>query len=359
MTGRILVTGATGHLGANLVRRLLADGESVRVLLEPGAPTEAVAGLDVERVHGDLRDEGAVARAVAGTTHVYHAGARVSTVSGDAAHRRELFEINVLGTRHVLAAALRHDVSRVVVTGSFSAVGYDADDPTKPSNEEMPFDPFLSPTAYSTTKAAAEHECWQATARGLDVVVAVSCAIVGPNDFRPSRLGGVLCSFAAGQLLSYIDGGFPWVAARDVAEGHVLAMKRGRRGERYILATEYLTMDALLSLFEVVTGRPRPRLRMPPAAMLAVAKLTEPLVTRFVPPERHRLTPAAVHILRLHRRADTSKARRELGFVPTSIEGAVREAYEFFVARGKIQAPAPARRTVAKKDAPDLAVTTP
>jgi nucleoside-diphosphate-sugar epimerase len=357
MTGRILVTGATGHLGANLVRRLLADGESVRVLLQPGASTEAVDGLDVERVHGDLRDREAVSRAVSGTTNVYHTGAIVSTIAGAPAHRREVFEVNVLGTRHVLGAALRHDVGRVVVTGSFSAVGYDPSDPTKPSNEEMPFDPFRSPTPYSTTKAAAEHECWQASARGLDVVVAVSCAIIGPNDFRPSRMGGVLCEFAGGRLLAYIDGGFPWVAARDIAEGHVLAMKRGRRGERYILATEYRSMDELLSLFERVTGKPRPRLRMPPAVMSAVAKLTEPFVTRFLPPERHRLTPAAVHILRLQRRADTSKARSELGFVPTSIDDAVRDASEWFVARGKIQAP-PRPDHVAPKEAASSAAMT-
>jgi nucleoside-diphosphate-sugar epimerase len=355
MKGRVLVTGATGHLGANLVRRLLNDGESVRVLLQPGASTAAVEGLDVERVQGDLRDGDAIARAVQGTNRVFHTAAIVSTVQGDVAHRRSIFEVNVLGTRNILDAALKSGVERVVVTGSFSAVGYDPDDPSKPSNEEMRFDPFRSPTPYSTSKAAAEHECWQAAARGLDVVVAVSCAILGPNDFLPSRMGGVLCEFAAGKLRAYIDGGFPWVAARDIAAGHALSMSRGKTGERYILATEYRTMDEILSLFERVTGKPRPRIKMPPRAMSAVAKLTEPFVTRFLPPERHRLTPAAVHILRLHRHADTSKAQRELGFVPTSIESAVREAYEQFIERGKIVPSTSSTR--ASREAPVTAVT--
>ena len=343
MSGTVLVTGATGHLGANLVRRLLADGERVRVLLEPRARTEAVDGLPVERVTGDLRDRLAVARAVAGSDRVYHAGAIVSTVTGDAEHRRAIFETNTLGTKYVLDAALTHAVKRVVVTGSFSAVGYDPLAPDEPSTEEMPFDPFRSPTPYSTSKAAAEHQCWQAAARGLEVVVAVSCAIVGPNDFCPSRLGGVLCAFARGELASYIGGGFPWVAARDVVDGHVRAMRAGRSGERYILATEYRTMDELLALFETVTGRPRPRVRLPAAAMSVVARLSEPFVTRFLPPERHRLTPAAVHILRLHRRADISKARRDLGYEPTSLEEAVREAHAWFVERGRI--PDAPRRT--------------
>jgi nucleoside-diphosphate-sugar epimerase len=253
----------------------------------------------------------------------------------------------VLGTRNVLRAALKGGLERVVVTGSFSAVGYDPDDPRRPSNEEMPFDPFRSPTPYSTTKAAAEHECWKPAAQGLSVVVAVSCAIIGPNDFIPSRLGGVLCEFARGRLNAYIDGGFPWVRARDISNGHLLAMNRGRSGERYILATEYRTMDDLMSIFENVTGRRRPYLRMPAVAMSVVARLTEPLVTRWLPPERHRLTPAAVHILGLRRRADISKAKRELGYEPTSITTAIEEAYEWFCERGRISR-APRHSRIAK-----------
>lgn len=337
MSSRILVTGATGHLGANLVRRLLADGDSVRVLLRPGSPTDAVDGLDVQRVSGDVRDPAAVEQAVSGCERVYHAAALVSTVSGNAEHRRALFETNVLGTKYLLDAALRCGVRRVVVTGSFSAVGYDPADPARPSNEEMPFDPFLSPTPYSASKAAAEHQAWQAAARGLDVVVAVSCAILGPNDFVPSRMGGVLCAFARGDLLAYIPGGFPWVGARDIVEGHVLAMNRGRSGERYIFATEYRTMDDVLGLFETVTGRKRPRLRLPPPAMAIMARAADPFVTRWIPPERHRLTPAAVRILSQQRRADIGKARRELGYEPTSIEAAIGEAYEWFCQRGLIR----------------------
>jgi len=335
MSGPALVTGATGHLGANLVRRLLAGGEAVRVLVRPDDRSQAMDGLDVERVSGDLRDPNAVARAVHGCDRVYHAGALVSTVEGDGEHKRAIFETNVLGTQYVLDAALKSGVRKVVVTGSFSAVGYDPEDPSRPSNEEMPFDPFHSPTPYSTSKAATEQQCWQAAARGLDVAVAVSCAIVGPNDFVPSRLGGVMCSF--GRIPFYIPGGFPFVAARDICEGHVLAMNKGRRGERYIFASEFRTMDEIMGMFEEVTGRRRPPFRLPPAAMSAIAQLVDPFVTRWVPPERHRLTPAAVHILRLGRRADISKARSELGYAPTPIAEAVREAYAFYRERGMIR----------------------
>lgn len=339
MTGTVLVTGATGHLGANLVRRLLKDGDAVRVLLQPGASTEAVDGLDVERLVGDLRDPVAVARAVRDTARVFHTGAIVSTVTGNPKSREAIFETNVMGTKYVLDAALEHGVDRVVVTGSFSAVGYDPRDPTQASDEEMPFDPFHSPTPYSTSKAAAEQQCWQAAARGLDVRVAVSCGIVGPNDFVPSRLGGVLCAFSEGRIAAYVPGGFPFVAARDIAEGHVLTMNKGRSGERYIFASEYRTMDELMAMFETVTGRKRPPIRLPRPMMSAIAQAIDPFVTRFVPPERHRLTPAAIHILGLERRANIEKAKRELGYQPTTVLGAVQDAYDWFCARGKIANP--------------------
>jgi nucleoside-diphosphate-sugar epimerase len=335
MTVKSLVTGATGHLGANLVRRLLADGAAVRVLVMPGDTSPALDGLDVECVSGDLRDARAVAAAVDGTDRIYHTAAVVSTVQGDAQHRRAIFETNVVGTQHLLEAAIRSGVRRVVATGSFSAVGYDPDDPSRASTEDMPFDPFRSPTPYSTSKAAMEQQCWQAAARGLEVVVAVSCAIIGPNDFTPSRLGGVMCSF--GRIPFYIPGGFPFVAARDVAEGHVLAMNKGRSGERYIFASEFQTMDDIMALFEDVTGQKRPPVKLSAPVMGAIASALDPFVTRWVPPERHRLTPAAVHILQLGRRADISKARSELGYEPTAIAAAVREAHAFYRERGMIR----------------------
>lgn len=348
MSGRVLLTGATGHLGANLLRRLLSDGESVRVLLQPGKSTAAVDGLDVERVEADLRDRDAVLRAVRGCESVHHTAAIVSTVDGDARHRAAIFQTNVVGTKHVLDAALRHGVRRVVVSGSFSAVGYNPDAPEQPSTEEMVADPFRAPMPYSVSKMACEHECWQAVGRGLQVVVAVSCAIIGPNDFMPSRLGGTLCAFAEGRIHAYIPGGFPWVAARDIVDGHVLAMKKGRSGERYIFASEYRTMDDLMAIFAEVTGRSRPRLRLPPRVMYGIATLAKPFVTRWVPPSRHRLTQGAIRVLVLHRRADTTKAQTELGFRPTPLVDAVREAYAWFCAQGRVS---PRRARVVLPDA--------
>ena len=138
-TPPVLVTGAAGHVGANLVRRLLEDGVRVRVLLRHEDNNAALEGLDVERTFGDIRDLNATRRAIEGCQGVYHVAARISTIEGNRAHRREVFDCNVVGTRNVLRAARETEAGRVVMTGSFSAVGYDLDNPSAPSNEAMQY----------------------------------------------------------------------------------------------------------------------------------------------------------------------------------------------------------------------------
>jgi nucleoside-diphosphate-sugar epimerase len=327
----VLVTGASGHLGANLVRRLLADGERVRVLLREDSNNAAVDGLEVERVYGDLRDREAARAAVSGCERIFHCAALVSTNDGG---EREIYDCNVIGTRHVLASAREAGIGPVVVTGSFSAVGHV---PGRPSDELDTFYPFERTMPYEVSKAWVEHEVLRAVADGLDARIAISCAIIGANDFKPSRMGRVIRDFCNGKLLAYIPGGFEFVAARDIVEGHLLTMKRGRAGQRYIFSSEFLTFDELMPMLERISGRPRPRLRLPPALMAVLAEASAFVIKRFFPGIRQQLTPGAVRILRMHRRADTSRARSELGFEPTPIEQAFREAYDWFVARGEIQ----------------------
>jgi nucleoside-diphosphate-sugar epimerase len=336
----VLVTGGAGHLGANLVRRLLRDGHRVRVLLRPEDNNTAMDGLDVERVYGDLRDPGTVLRAVDGCGRVYHAAAKVSTIDGDARHKRDIYDCNVLGTRHVLDACKRSGVERVVVTGSFSAVGYDPDDPSKPADETMQFYPFHRTMPYERSKVLVEHECLKAVADGLDVVIATSCAILGGNDFLPSRMGRTLCDFANGKLRAYIDrGGFEFVAAQDLVEGHVLAMNKGRPGHKYIFSTKFLTLEDIMDLFEDITGMPRPRLKLPAPLMLGFSEVASQYLTRFHPSFPQRLTPGAIRLLKMSRHADTTKAQQELGYRPTDIRDAIREAYAFHYARGAITNP--------------------
>ncbi len=328
-----LVTGGTGHLGANLVRRLLAEGEQVRVMMRSERDNGALDGLDVERVFADLRNNEAVSAAMRGCTRVYHCAALVSTIQGNAEHKREVFDTNVLGTIHILKAAKLHAINKVVVSGSLSATGYEKD---LSSHEDMPFYPFDRHLPYGFTKHLTEHECLKAHANGVNVVVATSCGIIGPNDYAPSRMGRVLIDYANGSLRAYIPGGFEFVSTHDITEGHILAMRHGRSGQKYIFGTTYASVDDLMELFREVTGRPLPRLRLSPTLMAALAEVADKTWYRAFPNRPRRFTPGAVRLLQMRRRADHNKAKQELGYQPTQLSQAVWEAYEDFVRRGLI-----------------------
>ncbi len=335
----VFLTGSAGHVGANLLRRLLDDGIRVRVLLRHEDNNEGLQGLDVERVFGDIRDLDATRRAIEGCQGVYHVAARISTIEGNRAHRREVFECNVLGTRNVLQAAREAGAGRVVVTGSFSAVGYDLDDPSAPSDETMQFYPMERTMPYERSKALVEHECWKAAAKGQDVIVATCCAVIGGHDYFPSRLGRTLCDHTRGKVRAYVDGGFEFVAARDIVEGHLLCMRRGRAGEKYIFSSEYKTISEILDLFEEVSGILRSSRRIPTQAMLVFSEVASFYLSRFHPNFPQRFTPGAIRLLKKRRHADTSKARQELGYQPTSIRDAVHEAYAFHYHRNAITNP--------------------
>ena len=332
----VFLTGAAGHVGANLVRRLLDDGVRVRVLLRSEERNDSLNGLDVERAYGDIRDLDATREAIAGCHGVYHCAAFVSTIDGDDAHRRDVFESNVIGTRNVLQAARESDAGRVVVTGSFSAVGYDLDNPSAPARESMPFYPMERTMPYERSKAMVESECWHAAAAGQDVVVATSCAVIGGNDFLPSRMGRTLCDFANHKLHAYVDGGFEFVAAEDIVQGHLLCMQRGRSGQKYIFSSEYQTISNILDLFQEVSGVQRPRRQIPVGLMLAFAEVASYALSRFYPSYPQRFTPGAIRLLQQRRHADTSKAKEELGFQPTTIRSAIQDAYAFHYQQGAI-----------------------
>ena len=191
-------------------------------------------------------------------------------------------------------------------------------------------------TPYQRSKALTELECWRAAVAGQDVVVTTSCAVLGSNDYLPSRVGRTLCDFANRKLRGYVDGGFEWVTAQDIAQGHVLCMERGRSGEKYIICSGYHTISEILDFFQDVTGVKRPRLRLPSNLLIPIATVLSYVMSRYFPNRPQRFTPGAIRILQKRRHGNSAKAREELGFEPTSVRSAIAEAYAFHYERGAI-----------------------
>jgi nucleoside-diphosphate-sugar epimerase len=327
---KTFVTGGSGHVGANLVRALIERGDDVRALVRRGGDI-ALAGLPLEEVEGTLEDRASLERALRGCDRVYHLAAFVSLRPGD---EQRMFETNVLGTKHVLEAAEQAGVRRTVFCSSLGAIGRN---PDGESNETFTINPFDTQLAYDLTKAVAELEVHRAWTRGLDVVIVNPSGVVGPWDFKPSSVGKTIIDFARRRMPAYVPGAFEFVAMRDVVAGHLLAMERGKAGERYILSGSVHTIDELLDELQAITGVARPRLRIPPRVMMPIAHVTSAFMRTFFPAVPPRFTPGTIALLDGGKRVSTKKAQRELGYAPTSVFAALLEQVEWFRRRGTIE----------------------
>jgi dihydroflavonol-4-reductase len=322
---RAFLTGGTGFVGANLARLLLADGWSVRALARAGSDRRNLAGLPLEIVEGDLRDDDLAAK-IGAVDALFHVAAHYSLYRAD---RDALMRSNVDGTRTVLAAARRAGVGRTVYTSSVAAIGVRHDAPADETFQSAP-DRLIG--AYKRSKFYAEREAVAAARNGQDVVIVNPTTPIGPWDRKPTPTGEIFVRFLNGGMWAMIDTGLNFVDVADVARGHVQAYDKGRSGERYILGGENLPLRTLLQRVGAIAGRRPPRLSVPLWLPLAVAWSEERILARFgrtptVPIDGVKMSGESMYY-------DTSKARSDLGFSPGPIDGAIRAAITWFADNG-------------------------
>ncbi len=326
---QVALTGASGHVGAGLVRELVTRGYRVRAVLRTPDNAPALDGIDVERVAGELADVPALVRAFSGADIVFHVAALVSIMPGMA---RPLHDTNVDGTRNVLTACREARIRRLVYTSSIHAV------PAPPHgqtvDESRPYDPEQTAGDYDRSKAEATLEVLAAARDGLDAVVVNPTAVIGPYDFKGSLLGDVFVSFAKGKLPAYVPGAYDFVDVRDVAVGHVLAAEKGQRGESYLLSGHRATLPELMAMLEELSGRRRPRLVLPVWAARATA-VFGPAWYRLTG-RKPRFTPYAIHTLQTNTFISNAKAQRELGFANRPLRDTLRDALQWYRDNGRM-----------------------
>jgi dihydroflavonol-4-reductase len=323
-----LVTGATGLIGANLIRRLAREGTRARVLLPPGAERRSLAGVDVEAVPGDVRDAHSLEKAMVGISRVYHAAGRIRF---DDAGRLLLWSINVEGTRQVLQAARSANVKRLVHVSSSVAVG--AGPLSEPATEESAF-PTRTATPYSESKRASE-ELAAGDWGELDVVIVNPTFVVGAYGTGASS-AEVVRLVAAGLLRAYPPGGANFVNAEDVADGLVLAMEHGIAGARYLLGGENLTYRAFLGQVAEECGKRPPALPLPGWAARGLGRAGDWLgrlsASRLgwvnTPFLEGLFEPAYV---------SSAKAERGLGYRPRPVRRGIREALRWYQEQGLLR----------------------
>ncbi len=324
---KALVTGGTGFLGANVVRALLQEGIPVRVLARPGSDRRAVHGLNVEIAEGDVRDASSLKRAVEGCALVFHVAAMYAFSTPDP---QQVYLANVDGTRTVLEEAERAGVERVVYTSSVAALGLRDDGGS--ATESTPVRPQAIIGHYKRSKYLAEQVALEYSRR-LPVVIVNPSFPVGPWDSKPTPTGQVIVDFLRGDMPAYMDTGMNVVDAEDVGRGHVLAARRGRSGERYILGGENVTMREMLGMLAEVSGLPAPKARLPYAPVLALSHLNA-LSLRLMGRGSRRLTPETVRMSKHKMYFDPSKAVEELGFPQTPTREALAKSVRWFREHG-------------------------
>ncbi len=324
---KVAVTGAAGHVGGNLVRALLERGHDVRAVVRND--TRALEGLTVERVKADVLDADQVRAALAGAELVFHLAVKIS-IEGDpdgSVHRT-----NVIGTRHVVEACLANKAKRLV---HFSSIHARVNEPYDvPMDEQRALADEGHAYAYDRSKAGSEREVQAGIKRGLDAVIVNPAAVIGPNDFKPSRMGEVFLDLHFRRLPALVAGGFDWVDVRDIADGAIAAAEKGRTGERYLLGNEYRTVRELASVCRA-KGGVRPPLFTTP---MWIAKIGAPFAMAWakLTGSRPLFTNESLHALCGNPSVSHAKAARELGYQPRPLEATVADTYEWFRASGML-----------------------
>ncbi|GFE71778.1 hopanoid-associated sugar epimerase [Chroococcus sp. FPU101] len=322
MTMLAFITGGTGFIGANLVRLLLEQGYSVRALVRPNSPLDNLHGLPIEIVQGDLNHPN-LSEQMQGCQVLFHVAALYSLWQKD---RDNLYRCNVLGTRNILAAARKAGIKRTVYTSSVAAIG--VCDPPSSVNEfyQSPVEKLIGD--YKKSKYWAEQEAGKALQMGQDVVIVNPSTPIGPYDLKPTPTGDLIVRFLRRQMPVYVNTGLNVIDVRDVACGHLLALEKGKTGERYILGHQNMTLKQILDELSQITSIPAPSSQIPSWIPLSVAWIDEKILTPLgkspsVPLDGVRMSTQLMFY-------DASKAVRELGLPQSSIHTALKDAVEWF-----------------------------
>lgn len=317
------MTGATGFLGWHVARKLLERGHKVRALVRPSS---RLRELDAEPVTGDLRDPMSLERAAAGCGLLFHVAADYRLWARDPG---EIYRSNVDGTRNVLAAARQAGVERVVYTSTVGCIGIP---PGGIGDETSPVSLDDMTGHYKRSKFLAEQAALEHAGSGLPVIIVNPTAPVGDHDVKPTPTGKIILDFLRGAMPAFVDTGLNLVDVADVAQGHLLACDQGRPGERYIVGCQNLTLEQILEKLAAVSGRTAPKRRIPYAIAFG-AGMASTAWARITGREP-RVPLEGVRMARKKMWVSHDKARRELGFEPVPVEGALRRAVEWFRQNG-------------------------
>jgi len=327
----VLVTGATGFVGSAVLRALTGRGASVRALARPSSVRTNLSGVACEVIEGDMTDPASMARAMAGMRFAFHVAADYRLWARDPAAIRRA---NLDGARVVMEAALAAGIERLVYTSSVATLR--AGDAATVVDETSPLGEEEGVGVYKQSKVAAERLVERMVAeRGLAAVIVNPSTPIGPRDIKPTPTGRMVLEAAQGKIPAFVDTGLNLAHVDDVAEGHILALERGRIGERYILGGQDLSLRQMLADIAALTGRKAPTLALPRAPLYPLAFVAEGVAQ--ITGKEPMLTRDALKMASHHMFFTSAKAERELGYKARPHVEALADALAWFRAAGYLK----------------------
>ncbi len=318
-----LVTGATGHIGNVLVRKLLERGEKVRALILPGESVESISGLSVEAVEGNVLNLDSLYKSMQGIRGIFHLAGVISIMPGS---NEIVRKVNIEGTKNILLVARDMLLEKFIYTSSIHAIQRVEDGII---DETLPFDPNNPYGEYDRAKAEATLEVQKAAQAGLEAVIACPTGVIGPYDFRGSLMGNVIRTAAEKKPTLYVDGAYDFVDVRDVVNGLIAAAEKGRCGESYILSGQRISVRYLLETVREITGKYFFKMKVP-FDLAAFAASFTPMYYSLAKTSP-RFTPYSLEVLRSNSNISHAKATRELGYQPRPLYESIHDAIKWFL----------------------------
>jgi dihydroflavonol-4-reductase len=323
-----LVTGASGFVGAAVVRVLLDAGYEVRVLVRKTSNRKNLQGLNFDTAVGDLRDVASLRDALDGCGALFHVAADYRLWARDP---EALYASNVDGSVNVMRAAADAGVERIVYTSSVATLGLNSDG--SPADEETPVALDHMIGDYKRSKFLAEKAVTKLVADAqLPVVIVNPSTPIGPRDVKPTPTGRLILDAAAGRIPAFVNTGLNVAHVDDVARGHLQAFEKGTIGERYILGGENMSLEEILRSVAAISGRKPPKLRLPHGLVLPIAYAAEAWARLFG--GEPLATVDGVKMSRKRMYFSCQKAERELGYSHRPADEAIRDAVDWFRQNG-------------------------
>ena len=324
---KVFITGASGFIGGNLVRRLVEKGYRVKALVRPGSKISTALVNEVEIVEGDILDFDTVLRGVSECGWVFHCAAAYKFWARDP---RDIYKTNVNGTDNVLVAAHLAGVDRIVYTSTVGTIGLPK---VGLGNETTPLPRHQVVGNYKRSKYLAEKIVLKKATAGIPVIVVNPTAPVGAWDVKPTPTGKVILDFLKQKMPAYVHTGLNFVDVSDVAEGHILAAIKGTIGERYILGNQNMSLLELFENLQELSGRKRPRLHIPNWIAMGVGQVDDLLENKILRREP-KIPLEGIKMAQICTYVSSQKAVDQLGFPQSPVNEALNQAIQWFRDKG-------------------------